>query len=291
MPQPVPHLVITPAHNEEVHLSGLIVAMVRQTVPPAEWIIVDDASTDRTAALVDAAAAEHPWIRRLVPPHATRRAVGGKVARLFLHGFSRANHGEWCFVSKIDADLSLPDDYFEQVFGRFAQDQRLGIAGGSCWERRGERLVLERVSTEHTRGALKSYRRECWEAIGGIRPVDGWDGIDNVMAQMHGWRTRSFEEIRAIHRRPTGAFRGVLRGRYTAGRFAAFMGYLPLFMLGRVLRRTLDRPLLIGGLAMGWGYLHHRLQRAARFDEPRVIAFLRQRQRERIGLARRRARG
>ena len=53
----------------------------------------------------------------------------------------------------------------------------------------------EKVSPDHTRGGLKTYRRQCLEEIGGIMELDGWDGIDNIMAQMSGWETRPINRL------------------------------------------------------------------------------------------------
>ena len=55
---------------------------------------------------------------------------------------------------------------------------------------------IEKVAEGHTRGGLKTYRRACYDEIGGIREVDGWDGVDNLVAQMNGWETENFTEIK-----------------------------------------------------------------------------------------------
>jgi glycosyltransferase involved in cell wall biosynthesis len=275
------HVVITPARNEEAVLPHLIASMTAQTVPPDLWIVVDDDSADATAALVDAAAATHPWIRRIGPPETAARVVGGHVARMFLWGVDQVE-GRWDFASKIDADLTLPDDYFEKIMAEMERDPELGVAGGGCWEERGGRLVLERVAPGHTRGALKTYRAACYADIGGVRPVDGWDGLDGVYARMHGWRTRSFEELRVIHHRPTGSFGGVLRGRFVAGRFAHFLGYHPLFFAARVARRLVSRPFFVGGLALGAGYLADLMRGGPVHDDPALVAYLRREQLARL---------
>ena len=47
------YAVVTPAHNEAAHLGQLADAMRAQTISPAEWVIVDNGSTDDTADAVD----------------------------------------------------------------------------------------------------------------------------------------------------------------------------------------------------------------------------------------------
>lgn len=290
MIHPTPlHVVITPARNEAEYIPLLLDSMVAQTLPPKEWIIVDDNSTDQMPSLVDAYCDKHHWIRRLVMPVGPeqaeqKREVGSRVAKLFLWGLGQAT-SEWSFVSKIDADLTLPLDYFENILSRMEQNPKLGIAGGACYIQKGNKLVLEKVSKDHTRGALKTYSRPCYQAIKGIRPVHGWDGLDGIHAEMQGYQGRSFEDVKVIHHRPTGSFHGALKGRFVQGQFAHFLGYHTLFMLLRVVRRMLDRPFLIGGLAMGLGFLWQKVLRRPVLDDPAAIQYLRGKQMKRLGLA------
>ncbi|MEM6731141.1 MAG: glycosyltransferase family A protein, partial [Myxococcota bacterium] len=221
------HVVITPAHNEEAHLPSLIASVVAQTAPPTQWLIVDDNSTDSTLYIAEAAAREHSWIEVLRYDGEHSRALGSKVARIVLWALERARP-DWEFFSKLDADIVLPPHYYATLLDRFAESSSLGIASGTCADRVEGTLRLERVPADHTRGAIKTYRRGCWEATGGFPPTHGWDGIDNLRAQRLGFHTRHFSELVAEHQRPTGAARGLLHGRFVTGTFAHFLGYHPL---------------------------------------------------------------
>ena len=57
------------------------------------------------------------------------------------------------------------------------------------------KLKLEANPKFHVRGATKIYRRACWEAIGGLWRAPGWDTIDEVKANMLGWKTHSFGDL------------------------------------------------------------------------------------------------
>ena len=94
--------------------------------------------------------------------------------------------------------MVLPEDYFEAIFANFDDSPRLGIASGSCYLIEGRRKIVEFVSPDHSRGGLKTYRRQCFEEIGGIREVNGWDEMDNALAQMNGWETCCFSDIDAF---------------------------------------------------------------------------------------------
>ena len=57
------HALITPARNEEGSLPRLAESILAQSARPAEWIIVDDGSTDGTAAVAAELAAGTDWIK------------------------------------------------------------------------------------------------------------------------------------------------------------------------------------------------------------------------------------
>jgi len=56
------YVLITPAKNEEAFVRKTLDSVVRQTVLPERWVIVDDGSIDRTAEIVESYAMRHPWI-------------------------------------------------------------------------------------------------------------------------------------------------------------------------------------------------------------------------------------
>jgi dolichyl-phosphate beta-glucosyltransferase len=104
LPQEMDSLsVVIPAFNEAKRIPPTletITAFLRaQTLKIAEIIVVNDGSTDATAALVRAFAAKHPEIRLLENPG--NRGKGYSVR----HGVLAAN-GQWVLTT--DADLSSP---------------------------------------------------------------------------------------------------------------------------------------------------------------------------------------
>ena len=71
----------------------------------------------------------------------------------------------------------------EKIFLQFSENPLLGIASGSCHIIKQGKKYSEHVTTDHTRGVLRP-KRSCFNEIEGVKEVDGWDGIDNIMAQM-----------------------------------------------------------------------------------------------------------
>ena len=57
------YVLLTAAKDEEACIAEVIQAVLRQTVRPSAWFIVDDGSTDRTATIIKHFAAAYPFIR------------------------------------------------------------------------------------------------------------------------------------------------------------------------------------------------------------------------------------
>jgi hypothetical protein len=154
----------------------------------------------------------------------------------------------------------------------------LGIAGGGIYEKLdGQNWVLQ-TSRDHVRGHTKVYRRACFEAIGGLMPALGWDGVDEWQALTLGWQVHSFLNFKIFHYRPTGSATGSLKSRIEQGYGAYYMGYHPLFMIARGLRRMFDRPYLVGGMAMIAAYFVAKLQGREQFADKSVTRYIRQTQ-------------
>ena len=193
MVQDIKYVVITPVRDEENYMEEMVRCVSSQTIPPAEWVIVDDGSTDRTGDIVDHYAALLPWIRVVHRVNRGFRKSGGGVMEAFYDGYHAIQCNDWDFIVKLDGDLTLPGNYFERCFEHFETDPELGIGGGDIYHDFGGVQKLEANPKFHVRGATKIYRRACWEAIGGLWRAPGWDTIDEVKANMLGWKTYSFE--------------------------------------------------------------------------------------------------
>jgi len=277
----IDHVVITPSRNECNFLPSLIESMTRQTIKPSRWVIVIHNSTDSSIKTLKEAQNENDWISIVLVDDDSPRKRGSQIAKLVNIGINSLDKG-WDFLSKIDADMILPDDYFEKILSNFILFEGLGIASGSCYLLEDQKKISERVSSDHTRGGLKTYRRQCFDQIGGIMEVDGWDGIDNIMAQMGDWETKSFLDIESHHQRRTGASSGLLRGCFEAGKFAHSMRYFPPFIVARSIHRMARKPLFLGGFSMILGYLHGVMTRQPPIPRSDVLGYLRKKQKSRL---------
>ena len=250
------YAVITPARNEERFIEGTIESMIAQTVLPRRWVIVSDGSTDRTDAIVKKYLDAHPWIELVRRPEHLDRHFAAK-ARCFNSGFETLPKDGYDIVGNLDADITFEKDYFEFLLNRFAEDERLGVAGTPFVE--GDMLYDYRfANVEHVSGACQLFRRECFAAIGGYVPVAG-GGIDWIAvttARMKGWKTRTFLEKVCHHHRPIGtAVTGTFKTLYRRGRQDYSLGGHPLWEVCRAGFQMRRKPYAVGGLVLLAGYV------------------------------------
>lgn len=276
------YAIITPVRDEEKFIETTLECVLNQTILPVEWVIVDDGSTDQTGVLLDRYAARHAWIRVIHRANRGFRKSGGGVVEAFYEGYNSLHCNDWEFIVKLDGDLTFTPEYFEKCFEHFRNEPKLGIGGGEIHHNISGELKLEANPRFHVRGATKIYRKSCWEAIGGLWPAAGWDTIDEVKANMLGWKTYSFPELRLLHHRFTGTEEGLLRDRVKHGVASYVSGYHPLYVAASCLYRIPQRPYVIGSVAIMYGFLKAHFTRPPRLEERLYLAYVRGQQLRRL---------
>ena len=112
---------VVPAYNAETYVEQTLQALVNQTYPNLEIIVVDDGSTDGTAARAQAMARKHSQIRVI-------RQHNRGVAAARNRGIEESR-GE--FVAPVDADdLWFPEAAAKLVKRFLAADPRTGVVYG-----------------------------------------------------------------------------------------------------------------------------------------------------------------
>ncbi len=276
------YVIITPVRDEERNIESTIASVCSQTERPAEWVIVDDGSSDRTGEIADRLAAEHPWIQVIHRENRGFRKSGGGVMEAFHDGFNTLRCKDWDFIVKLDGDLGFAADYFEKCFEHFRQDSELGIGGGEICHLIDGQMIAEQNPRFHVRGATKIYRRECWEAIGGLWPAPGWDTIDEVRANMKGWKTYTFRDLQLSHHRLTGTEEGLFRDRIKHGVACYVSGYHPLFVVASCLLRLSQKPRVIGSVGIMYGFVKAHITRPSRLEDRSYFSYIRGQQLRRL---------
>ena len=278
-------VLITPARNEEAFIETTLASMLKQTVLPERWVIVDDGSTDNTAAIVASFADGISWIELLRREQRADRNFAGKVYA-FKAGLERVQSIDFEIIGNLDADVSFDADYLDFLIRKFAEDSLLGVAGTPFTENSGYDSTRDSFEGEnHVAGGCQLFRRRCFEEIGGYVPnrVGGIDWVAVTTARMRGWKTRSFPEKRFHHYRSLGtAERSVLGSLFSYGEKDYYLGGSPLWELFRVCYRSVKRPFVIGGVTLLAGYCWAALRRMKRPVSRELMQFHRREQMEKL---------
>lgn len=244
--------VVIPAHDEERDLGATLASLSAQRYPgEAEFVIVDDRSTDRTADVIREAATRDPRLR-LVQVREPDRRLAPKVNAV-AHGIA-ASSGEIIVTS--DADCRYPDGWLEGMVAHFAPGVTMVVGyvetsrAGSLrrWLHRFETidwLSLMLVSRSLTRFGWKfassannqAYRRDAFEAAGGFGAIGrAPSGDEDLLTQRLGRLPDSrivfaSRERTRVLTQPVGSWRELyLQRRRWVSRYHHVMHYHPGFL-------------------------------------------------------------
>jgi poly-beta-1,6-N-acetyl-D-glucosamine synthase len=269
------YALITPARNEADKIAKTIESVVAQTLLPVRWVIVDDGSTDTTAAIVEQYAARHSWITLLRRKPRKDRSFAGK-AHAVNAGLELLHDVEFEVLGNLDADVSFEPDYMEFVIGKFKEDLRLGV-GGTPFTEEGYDSTRDSFEGEnYVAGPCQLFRYTCFREIGGYvaNRAGGVDWIAVMMARMKGWNVRAFPDKRFHHHRTMGtAERSPLKALFSYGEKDYYLGGSPVWQLFRVTYRVTKTPLISGGLALLAGYTWAAVRRMPRPVSPELMRF------------------
>lgn len=168
-------------------------------------MVVDDHSTDNTPAILEDYSKRFDFISYVTLQSKNSHQPGSKVIRAFNKGLETLDN-DFDVICKFDADLIFPKNYLEKLVESFQQNPNYGMVGGFCYIQKNGKWNIENLTgRDHIRGALKAYRKSCFEAIGGLKESIGWDTVDELLAQYHGWKVVTDESLQVKHLKPTGS--------------------------------------------------------------------------------------
>ena len=278
------YVLITPARNESAYIEKTLESMVRQTMLPLKWVIVNDGSTDATSGIVQRYLPGNPWIQLIDRPVRKERNFAAKV-HAFNVGLEAVRGMDYEIIGNLDADVSLDPDHFEFLMGQFATDDRLGCAG-TVFEEEGYSSETDSFEGQnHVSGQCQIFRRTCFEEIGGYIPnkAGGIDWMAVTTARMKGWKTRSFREKCFFHYRSMGtAERSKLASSFSYGEKDYYLGGSPIWEAFRLSYRMTKKPYIVDGLAIGSGYLWAFLSRQKRPISDELMRFHRKEQMQKL---------
>jgi hypothetical protein len=99
------------------------------------------------------------------------------------------------------------------------------MVGGFCYiDKNGEWVLENLTDKDHIRGALKAYRKETFQQIGGLKPAMGWDTVDELLCKFYNWKIVTDQSLHVKHLKPTGANYNKT-ARYKQGEAFYTLGY------------------------------------------------------------------
>ena len=218
------YYIVIPAHNEQEYIGLTLQSLISQTVLPKKVVVVNDNSTDKTEEIVLNYAKENPYISLVNKTSSAIHLPGSKVIQAFHKGFETLDE-DYDIIVKLDGDLIFPPNYFETVISHFQSDPKIGMAGGFCYiEKNGDWILENLTDKDHIRGALKAYRKETFQQIGGLKPSMGWDTVDELLCKYYDWKIVTDSSLHVKHLKPTGANYSKT-SRYKQGEAFYTLGY------------------------------------------------------------------
>lgn len=278
---PASYAAVTPARDEGENLRRLAESMLAQRPPPVRWVIVENGSRDDTSEFAASLAAEHDWIHVLHTEGTAEYDRTSPYMRAW-HAGVESLDGLGDVVVKLDADVSFDPEFFAGILAAFDADDRLGIASGTCLERRNGAWREWVLPGDAVWGPTRSYRRACLEIVLPLDDSTGYAAIDVTKAHLAGFHVRTIRELSFKHHRPEGTGEGSKwRSWIREGEAAHYVGYRPTFVVGRCLYRLRHDK---AAAALVVGFAGAVVRRRPVLEDPAVRAALRRRQRARHGV-------
>ncbi|WP_395138676.1 polyprenol monophosphomannose synthase [Armatimonas sp.] len=164
-------LIVIPTYNEKENVVTLV-TQLRQNVPEAHLLIVDDGSPDGTGSLVDGLAASDPQV------HVLHRTTKDGLGRAYVAGFTWGLARDYDRLVQMDADLSHNPCDVPRLLAADA-DLVIGsryVPGGGTVNWGAGRRILSRGGCLYARtilglplqdltGGFKCWRRAALEAV------------------------------------------------------------------------------------------------------------------------------
>jgi dolichol-phosphate mannosyltransferase len=156
-------IIVMPTYNERQNLEGMA-TRIRESVPDADLLVVDDNSPDGTGDLADKLAERDPHV------HVMHRTEKAGLGRAYVAGFTWALENGYALIVEMDADGShRPEDLPKLLAAAATSDAVIGsryVPGGTVVNWPKSREILSRGANIYNRLMLGVRVKD---ATGGFR--------------------------------------------------------------------------------------------------------------------------
>ncbi len=225
--------IIMAVFNEEKFLNQTLTALTTQTLKPNQIIVVDDGSTDKSPDII----AQYPVIIKQLPIKKDKTLERYPIV---LSVGSQLLNEDFDYVGILDADTLLEHEYYQKLAQRMEKDKSVGIAGGQLI---GEQASKPLGLMPYVYGANRLYTRNCWIKLNDgkrMKPIPQIDFYHNTYAEMLGFKTQRYDDIKSWHLRLAR-----LGNAFAKGYYAYEFGYYGYYLILRAIRNR--APSMISG--------------------------------------------
>jgi glycosyltransferase involved in cell wall biosynthesis len=272
-------ILVTPIKNEAENIPQLVRSVASQKKIPILWVVVDDGSTDGSDRIIEETIPKYSWIFLLRLPK-SERDIGFHYSHVCRVGFFKAlalaqqKEIEFEYIALLDADITLESNYFATLNERMEQDPKIGIASGGTWSlKKGEYYQEKQIQTMPS-GCARIWKRKCFIETNGYEDTMAPDSISNARANLAGWKTQRFEDIKAYQSRPVGSAEGLSKGYFKYGEAHYFRWVHPVVILAKAFLLVKKGHINLS-IAYLKGYLHAFKTKIPRLTDPELIKYFR----------------
>jgi chlorobactene glucosyltransferase len=237
--------ILIPARDEEIHIGRCVRSVLAQDHPAFEVLVLDDRSSDRTAAIVDEIAAGDPRVRCIAGEPLPE---GWKGKCHALHQAVAEARGEWLLA--IDADVTLATQALTCALGAAAEHDAVMVSWFgrletvTFWERVLQPFILDFILTHSdprrvndlarpdciANGQFILVRSDAYAEAGGFEAVKDSIVEDMAFARLvkaKGLRYRLLDTLELMEARMYTSL-GEIRAGWTKNFYAGLLGRTPV---------------------------------------------------------------
>lgn len=264
------YLLVTPAKDEENNIPKLVESVLKQSIRPTLWVIIDDNSGDRTSLLIQDICNEFDWIK-LIEMNEKSEYDWLRYGSVVSYGFEyainhlKSNDMYYEFLGILDADIVLNNNYFELLIEKLNCEPDIGVVSGTLYIKKNGDIIPENKS-DQPRGGARLYRRHCFETIGGFSKLPSPDTITDIKASNRGWKLARETKSKGLHNRLSSSGRGIWNGYKKQGEGRYYLNYHPFNVFLTGMYHCTKYP-FYHGIAYIYGYIIKYLISAEKTDD------------------------